>query len=348
MNESMHKKISVIVPCYNAANFLDTCLQSLEKQTIGMDNLEVILVNDASTDGTGEMLAAFERKYPESVIVVHLTENKKQGGARNIGLRYASGEYVVFLDADDWTATEFYEELYGIAKEYDTDIVQYPFRNVFVDENGIITGEGAEFPIKKTGFGEITSVEERKRFLMQRILPCGSQSKFYRREFLQQMQPRFVEGVAYEEPSFVYPMLFELKRYYWYDKPKYFVRNHAASTMRSYVRQKGKLYDHPYVQLCVYETMKQKTELYQIYQEEIDFYFLFTFYFETIQFAAKGGLYLGYDYFTMMQAVINKMCPGWKKNFYLNQTDNSDVFHILENGQKIATLEAFTDFLETF
>lgn len=342
----MQKKVSVIIPCYNAEKYLDECLDSLQNQSIGMEYLEVILVNDASTDQTGAMLEAFEQKYPESVMVIHLEKNCKQGGARNIGLSYASGEYVVFLDADDFIEADFYEDLYRIATKYNTDIVQYPFWDVTYDQAGNVIKEVCTFQIRHKGYGEITNELERKQFLMGRIMPCGSQSKFYKRTFLLENGATFLEGVAFEEPSFVYPLLYTLERYYWYDIPKYHVRLHAQSTMQSYVRQKGKLYDHPYVQLRVYEQMRETAHTYNIYKEEIDYYFLFTFYYETIMFAAKGGLYLGYDYFQIMKESLSTILPDWKNNKYLNQKENLDVKEILENAHKCGTFEDFTIFFK--
>ena len=118
------KKISVIIPCYNAQAYIPRCLHSIFSQTIGMETLEIILVNDASTDHTLDILLQFENKFPDSVIVVNLEQNIRQGGARNVGLSYASGEYVAFLDADDWIHPDFYSTLYSLALKYDTDIIQ--------------------------------------------------------------------------------------------------------------------------------------------------------------------------------------------------------------------------------
>lgn len=341
------KKISVIVPCYNAERYIEKCLSSLESQTIGINNLEIILVNDASTDVTGNFLEQFEQKHPEDVMVIHLEQNCKQGGARNVGLSYASGEYVIFLDADDWIEADFYEELYDIATKHDTDIVQFPMTTVTQDDEGNTLKSEMNFAIKGSGFYEIDSMEERKHFLMEKRLPCGSQSKLYRKAFLDKLQPKFVEGVAYEEPSFVYPLLFAVERYFWYEKPKYICRIHRASTMQSYVRQKGKLYDHPYVQLHVYEQMKKNADVYACYKAEIDFYFLFTFYFETVQFAKQGGLYLGYDYFQMMQQALGQMLPEWQANGYLQLPENADICQLIIAGQNCHNLEQFTTYLQS-
>ena len=105
------KKVSVVIPCYNAAAWLPKCFLSLAEQTMGMEDLELIFVDDASTDNgrTWEMLLLFERAYPDSVIVIRLEENRRQGGARNEALLYASGEYISFVDADDWVLPGLYE-----------------------------------------------------------------------------------------------------------------------------------------------------------------------------------------------------------------------------------------------
>ncbi len=98
----MDKLISIIIPCYNVQSYIDRCFQSLLAQTIDFDRLEIILVDDCSTDATWEKLTAIEAAYPESVMIIHCDENGHQGTARNIGLTYASAPYIGFVDSDDW------------------------------------------------------------------------------------------------------------------------------------------------------------------------------------------------------------------------------------------------------
>ena len=102
------KKVSVVVPCYNAAVYLDKCMEQLIKQTIGIENIEIILVDDASTDdgATWELIMEYEREFPDTVIAIQLEQNMRQGGARNVGISYAGGEYLMFCDADDRLAFE--------------------------------------------------------------------------------------------------------------------------------------------------------------------------------------------------------------------------------------------------
>ena len=93
----MKPLISVIICCHNVADFLPDCMTSLANQTIGIEKLQLIFVDDASDDGgeTWNCLLEFESHYPEQVTVVHLDENIRQGGARNVGLEYAQADCVL-------------------------------------------------------------------------------------------------------------------------------------------------------------------------------------------------------------------------------------------------------------
>lgn len=78
------KKVSVVVPCYNVGMYLDKCVQHLLHQTIGIENIEIILVNDASTDNgeTWELIMKYEQEYPDTIIAVSLEQNMRQGGGK--------------------------------------------------------------------------------------------------------------------------------------------------------------------------------------------------------------------------------------------------------------------------
>ena len=90
---------------------------SLSRQSIGIDALEIVLINDASTDNSLDYLYAWEKEFPDSVLVINLTENVKQGAARNLALQYTTGEYIAYLDSDDWLVPDALKLLYEKAKE---------------------------------------------------------------------------------------------------------------------------------------------------------------------------------------------------------------------------------------
>ncbi len=117
----MSAKLSVIVPVYNAEKTLAACLGNLVHQTFR--DLELILVNDASTDSSLSILLDCERAFPDQVILVNLEENSGPGGARNAGLMYASGDYIGFVDSDDIADVTMFEKLYQRAVSDNCDMV---------------------------------------------------------------------------------------------------------------------------------------------------------------------------------------------------------------------------------
>ena len=118
-------KVSVIVPVYNGEKFLTERVGNLLNQTL--DDMEIIFVNDASTDGTLSVLEAAKNQFPNRVRVLSHTENKGPGAARNMGLAVAKGDYIGFYDVDDVVDVTMYEKLYNKALENDADIVDCAF-----------------------------------------------------------------------------------------------------------------------------------------------------------------------------------------------------------------------------
>ena len=113
----MHPKVSVIIPIYNVEKYLDRCVQSVRNQTL--KDIEIILVDDGSPDGCPEMCDEYVRQ-DSRIKVVH-KENGGLGFARNSGLDVATGEYVAFVDSDDFVESEMYEKLYETAKRNGLD-----------------------------------------------------------------------------------------------------------------------------------------------------------------------------------------------------------------------------------
>lgn len=126
------KKVSVVVPAYNAHDTLARCLGSLVNQTL--KDIEVIVVNDASGDDTIDICNRCKAAFPDKVVVIDSKENLGCGGARSLGLDAATGEYIGMADADDYVAPTMYEKLYIRAKETDSDIVDSGFYREATDK----------------------------------------------------------------------------------------------------------------------------------------------------------------------------------------------------------------------
>ena len=116
----MKIKVSVIIPVYNTEDYLKECIVSLVNQTLR--EIEILIVNDGSTDSSLEIMKEFKNKYP-NIIKIFDKVNGGQASARNYALPFAQGEYLGFVDSDDWVDSTMYEEMYEKAEKEDADIV---------------------------------------------------------------------------------------------------------------------------------------------------------------------------------------------------------------------------------
>ena len=133
------KKVSVVIPAYNAHNTLARCLGSLVNQT--MQDIEIVVINDASTDDTWEIMKRCEAQFPDKMVIINSDVNTGCGGARSIGLDAASGEYIGMADADDYVAPTMYEKLYARAVETGADIIDSGFYKEATDQALLSTGD---------------------------------------------------------------------------------------------------------------------------------------------------------------------------------------------------------------
>lgn len=183
------KKVSIIIPAYNCEKTLAECLGNVVHQTL--KDIEVIVVDDASTDGTWKIIAECERQFPELIMAVKSDVNRGPGGARNIGLMYASGEYIGFVDSDDIVSTKMFEKLYLAAKEGNYDIVDCGYYNQEKDNAIVHTSDDL------TG-----DMDGHKR---SELIVSGGYlwSRIFRRELIADSGICFREGVILEDAEFL-------------------------------------------------------------------------------------------------------------------------------------------------
>ncbi|MFF7854217.1 glycosyltransferase [Streptomyces sp. NPDC007904] len=182
--------VSVIIPVYNAVDHLAECLQSVVDQSIGFENLEIIAVDDGSTDGSGALLDTWAARHPGRVRVVHQENSGAPGGPRNRGIEMAGGEFLFFADPDDYLGTEALERMVAAARRNASDVVL-----------GRIRGVGRKAPV--TPFRK--NVERGDIFSCKAVWSLTAH-KLFRRSLVMEHGLRFAEGVRLaEEQVFVVP-----------------------------------------------------------------------------------------------------------------------------------------------
>lgn len=312
------KRVSVIVPCHNSSRYVGRCLEHLVNQTIGINNIELILVDDASCDdgATVDILMEYESKFQENIMVVRLGENVRQGGARNAGLCYASGEYIAFCDSDDWLCDTALEILYDIAKEYDADVVEFDLKNLFSIEEIVEEEKKRVERPAITRFVQINSIEDRRKNIFREDSSLGHCSKLYRGDMIRNNNVRFPEGVAFEEPGFTIPVRFLEEKYVRIHEPLYNVFVHDGSTIQSDYEPKkfdnAMTHDFLYTQLC-------RLGLLDEYKTEINYLFWYWFFLNTVLFAVHRGCFFTEKELEKLQKRLREVVPSIEGNPYFDR-----------------------------
>lgn len=192
----MNKRISVIIPVYKVESYLSKCIESVIEQTY--KNLEIILIDDGSPDQCPQICDQYAKK-DNRIVVIH-QQNKGLSGARNTGLMRATGEYIAFLDSDDFIEEEMYEVMYQKALEKDSDIVECNLKHDY----------------KNTEDTEIVEkIYEPRKLLMSGR--CVVWNKIYKREWLMGTEVCFPEGLIFEDLEFMSKLIPYIRKYDYVD-----------------------------------------------------------------------------------------------------------------------------------
>lgn len=306
------KKISVIVPCYNVSEFIDRCVKSLADQTIGIEELECIFVDDASTDDTLEKLRSWEEKFPESILVVSCPENHRQGAARNVGLSYATGQFIAFLDSDDYVDSQMYEAMYQKAEELKCDVVGSFFARETRDGRQLYRDE-TELETEK--LVKVDTPAKRKELLVSG-LPSGVNTRLYRRNLIIDNQLLFPEDIQYEDNYWGAILLGMVSSYYIMDSCFYhYVVNEASTVME---QNAGHHLDRLVIEVMKVEKYKEDGT-FQEYHDEIEYNFLRLFFINTIRILFVRFDQIPYQIIYDMQRWVRELFPHYQGNPYLEK-----------------------------
>lgn len=181
--------ISIIVPAYNVEKYIERCLDSLLHQTD--DDYQIIVVNDGSTDSTDEMI---QRKYLDKVIYIDKKTNSGLSDTRNVGMQSATGEYVIFVDGDDYVENSCIQKIRNIIESYGRGDVVYVGH---IEERN---GEQKKYKGFQSACNQVWSAEEfLKSELGQRSFPVPACFAVYRRQFLIKNNLKFTTGIYHED-----------------------------------------------------------------------------------------------------------------------------------------------------
>ncbi|MBD1381376.1 glycosyltransferase family 2 protein [Metabacillus arenae] len=237
--QSNKLKISVVIPIYNVELYLEECLDSVINQTYGIENLEVILIEDQSTDNSYEIAANYQKMFPEHVTLIKNEENMGLGKNRNIGVEHSTGDYVLFIDSDDKFPLDAIEKFTNPLKEDpDLELLIGTHRNWFGEK---LTSSPIYKQLKlfaNQSIINITELQLKELLLIFDLTPAWA--KLYKTEWIKKNQYKAVEGHYYEDAFFTMTTFFNAKKIKFIKDVVYlYRRDNFSSITRTFSKQKN-------------------------------------------------------------------------------------------------------------
>ena len=287
-------KVSVIVPVYNVEEYLSKCLSSLVEQTL--KDIEIIVINDGSPDDSQIIIDEYQKRFPN--MRVYKKDNSGLSDTRNVGIKYATGEYIAFVDSDDSVRSDMYLKMYEKAKSGDFDIVAGDVKYVYYDHEMILTTDPKE-----------DTYDIRKAFINLYPAVC---TKIFKRDILVNNNIYFKSGVWYEDVEFMYRLLPYIKKIGVIHEPfyEYLQREKSITSTVS-----PKIYDYIHNMNGILDYYREKG-LYEKYKNELEYAYVRYIYATFIKTC------LGYDKTNYLKAVndaiknVKEHFPKYRRNKY--------------------------------
>ena len=234
-------KVSVIVPIYNAEKYLEQCLDSIVNQTL--KDIEIILIDDGSADGSSNIC---QKYLSDSRVTYYHKENEGLAAARADGITRANGEYIGFVDSDDWIKPDMYEKMYNAAKTNDSDVV---FCNCIQNENGHRFSR--ELPVGAYDRNKIKSEVLPKTLAFipkdggKRAIRWSNCMRIYKADTLNKNNIRFDRRLRRSQDlQLTYETMLVAQNFYYIDEPFYHNRVVDDSLSRGYTKNMWPLYTY--------------------------------------------------------------------------------------------------------
>lgn len=292
-------KISIIIPVYNSEKYLSKCLDSIINQTFSLKNIEVIIINDGSTDNSEKIIMRYEKKLN---IIYKKQKNEGQSSARNKGIKLAKGKYLTFIDSDDYIDKKMLSIMYKEADNNNLDIITCDLAKV--KENSIIH-------IK-----DRISNDETRNFILTKTGPCNMLIK---KEIIDKYNFKFPTNIKKYEDIAVIPVLglkenIKIKHL---DTVLYYYNDNDNSVM-NINKYTPKLNDI-FIAMNLLLDKAQKENNYKKYSSEIEYLFIRHF----LMSAGLRYIRLGDPEKKVIDIIkiMNNIFPNWKDNFYYKNSN---------------------------
>lgn len=305
-------KVSVIVPVYNAEKYLRKCLDSLLCQSL--KEVEVIAVNDGSPDNCMNILDEYQKKYPQLKVIDNVV-NKGIGYSRNIGIEAAEGEYLTFVDSDDYVSEEYCERFYEFAEKNGLDFIH---ANMYLEKpEGLVSTRYSTF--------EPATLEENPEIITKVSFgPCG---KMFKTEIIKEHEIKFEEKLKYEDLPFVAKAIKHSKCGFLEGNYYYYVIHESSQTTTSTRRNFDifKILDivNRYYQFKPYDEIEGINVMNVIWQ-----IYMFRDATDTRlrnEFISKGFDYLDINF------------PNWRRNKYFKR-DETTLTHFIRSHKLVSMI----------
>ena len=297
-------KVSIIVPMYNTEKDVARCLETLANQTL--QDIEIIVVNDGSTDNSKKIVLDYARKYSN---IVYL--EKKNGGlsdARNYGMKFAKGEYIAFVDSDDFTDYTMFEKMYNKAIESNADYVECDFywsyhlgKNKWKNK----VDKGVRFQNKK------------EMMVYGRVVAWN---KLIKRSIIKE---NFPVGLLYEDIEFFYKLIPQINTFAFVEEPLYFYVQRDNSLVNKQTFKTGQIFN---IFNDVFDYYK-KNNLFDEYKDEIEYSYTRILLCSSLKRISKIEDKVAKEkllYETWQN--LNTKFPDWKKNKYLKNKSLKNLY----------------------
>lgn len=292
-------KVSVIVPFYNVENYIEKCLETLVNQTL--EDIEIILVNDGSKDNSKVIVQKYIKKYPEKIVYLE-KENGGLSDARNYGIPYAKGEYIAFLDSDDYVEKDMYKTMYEIAKNEDSDMVECDFIWEYPNRTRVDVG----------------AIYKNKHEMIEKIRVVAW-NKLIKREILEKSQVRFPKGYRYEDTEFTYKLISFIENVSFCKIPMVHYIQREGSISKSQNERTIEIFD---VLEHVIKYYKENN-LYEEYQEQLEYiYPRYAFCSSLLRIVKVKDKNLRKKLLEKTWNNVYKQFPNWKQNKILKKNKN--------------------------